>query len=269
MTFEVPLQLLLVFFLVLSRITGLVLLTPIFSSANMPVRMRAFLAVSLAVLVTPLQSLEVGFHQTSWLQLAPLFAGEILLGLMMGFGIRLLFTGVQLAGQVIGHMSGMQLADVYDPGSDTNIPVFSQLLDMLMLAVFLVIGGHRRLMGALLDSFQTVPVGAARMQNSAIEDLKDVFGASFHLSLQVGAPAMIALLAATLILGFVSRTLPQINAIQVGFNVNSMIIFLVLMVSIGAMVGLFEGQFDWLMERLKTLPFLPDSTGELTDAHQP
>lgn len=265
MTFEVPLQLLLVFFLVLSRITGLVLLAPVFSSVNMPVRMRAFLALSLAILVTPLQDLELSFQQTSWLQLAPLFAGEILLGLMMGFGIRLLFIGVQLAGQIIGHMSGMQLADVFDPGSDTNIPVFSQLLDMLMLAVFLVIGGHRRLMGALLDSFQTIPVGAARMQNSAIEDLKDVFGASFNLSLQVGAPAMIALLAATLILGFVSRTLPQINAIQVGFNINSLVIFLVLIVSIGAMVGLFEGRFDWLMERFEAMPFLPEDASVLSD----
>ena len=240
------------------------LLAPVFSSVNMPVRMRAFLAISLAVLVTPLQDLDVAFEQTSWLQLAPIFAGEILLGLMMGFGVRLLFIGVQLAGQVIGHMSGMQLADVFDPSSDTNIPVFSQLLDMLMLAVFLVIGGHRRLMSALLDSFQTIPVGAAQMQNSAIEDLKDVVSASFHLSLQVGAPAMIALLAATLILGFVSRTLPQINAIQVGFNVNSFVIFLVLIVSLGAMVGMFEGQFDWLLDRLDKMPFLPEETAEVS-----
>lgn len=271
MSFQVPVDQLLVFFLVLSRVSGMVLLTPVFSSTNMPVQVRAFIAVSLSLLVTPLQAVDIPSIDNSILNLAPLFGGEILIGLMLGFGIRLIFNGVQLTGQIIGHMSGMQLADVFDPASNTNMPVFSQLLDMTMVAVFLAIGGHRQVVRALLDSFGNVPIGHAKMQQSAITDIQDMIAASFHLGLQIGAPAMISLLLATLILGFISRTLPQINAVQVGFNLNAIVVFLVLMGSLGAAAMIFEGHFDWAMNRLSDLPFAetPPADSAATDTPVP
>jgi flagellar biosynthetic protein FliR len=262
MTLEVSVSALLGFFLVLSRVTGMVLLTPVFSTTQLPMRIRAFIGIALALVITPLQMADLPEIRAGLLGLAPLLAGEILVGLMLGLGIRLVFTGVQLTGQIIGHMSGMQIADVFDPNSSSNIPIYSQLLDLFCIAFFLAIGGHRNVLRALLTSFQDLPIGGSRMERGVIEELEVLIGASFHLGVQIGAPIIVSLLLATLILGFVARTLPQLNVFQVGFNLNSFIVFLVLVFSIGAIAGLFEGHLDWTLERLEQMPFA--RRGEIT-----
>ena len=70
-------------------------------------------------------------------------ANEVAIGLLLGLGVIILFSGVQVAGQIVSQMSGMSLADVFDPGFDENVSVFTQLFYFLTMAVFVAIGGHR------------------------------------------------------------------------------------------------------------------------------
>ena len=105
------------------------------------------LALALAVLITPLQTQPLARPPQTLVDFALLVAGDALVGLTIGVGITILFSGVQVAGQVISQMSGVQIADVYNPGFDANVPVFSQLLFYVSLGVFVIIDGHRRRSG--------------------------------------------------------------------------------------------------------------------------
>ena len=82
-----------------------------------------------------------------------------MLGLALGLAVMILLSGMQLAGQVISQMSGMSLADVANPTFDTSVPIFSQILEMLALAIFFLVGGHRQVIDALLGSFAWMPPG--------------------------------------------------------------------------------------------------------------
>ena len=84
------------------------------------------------------------------IDLAILVANDALVGLLLGLGLMILVSGVQVAGQVINQMSGISLADVFNPGFDADVPVFSQLLYFVTLAAFVIVGGHRMLLEALL-----------------------------------------------------------------------------------------------------------------------
>ena len=68
-------------------------------------------------------------------------------------------TGVQVAGQVISQMSGMSLAEVFAPGGDTSMPLFSNLIWMVAMAMFVVIGGHRAMIDGLLQTYAVLPRG--------------------------------------------------------------------------------------------------------------
>ncbi len=81
-----------------------------------------------------------------------------MIGLVLGLGIKILLAGIQLAGQIISQLSGLALADVFQPNLGTTVPVFSQLLLYVTLAVFVVLGGHRMVMAALLDTFAVLPL---------------------------------------------------------------------------------------------------------------
>ena len=133
----------LLFTFVLARVSGLVMTVPVFTGSEVPMQVRGLLSVGMALVLTPTQW---GVHwpaPTSVIDYAILMAGEMLIGLILGLGIVILLSGMQVAGQIVAQMSGMALAEVLAPGSDEQVPLFSGLLNMTALAVFVVIGGHR------------------------------------------------------------------------------------------------------------------------------
>ena len=65
---------------------------------------------------------------------------------------------------------------------------------------------------------------------------------------------MTALLLSTIVLGLISRTMPQLNIIAIGFGLNSMVVLGGLMFSLGAIAWMFQDQvqitLDLLVESL-------------------
>lgn len=236
--------LLITFVLVLSRTSGLVMSAPIFGTSDIPMRVRAFLAVALAVLVTPLQSGRYAAMPANLVDLTIVLVTELLIGLVLGLGIALLFSGVQIAGQVISQLAGVQLAEVIDPSFNNNVPIFSQILYYVALAVFVVTGGHRQVMEALLDTFTSMPPGNATIPAATIEAFTNLVTQSFVLGIRAAAPAMTALLLATLVLGLLSRTLPQLNLMAVGFGISSLVTLGTLSVSLGMAAWAFQEQVE-------------------------
>ena len=247
---EYGLHLTLVFSLVFARVAGLVMTAPVFGSTNVPKRIRVMLALALAALVTPLQTLELAHNPQTPVDYLLLTAGETLIGVTIGVGITLLFSGLQVAGQIVNQMSGMQLAEVYNPSLQENVPIFSQLLYYVALAVFVTIGGHRRVMSALLDSFASLPPGGGTMPTEIGEMLTTLAAQSFRLGVQAATPIMVAMLLATLVLGLISRTLPQLNVMHVGFGINSMITLCAMALSLGAMAWVFQEHVDPMLNLL-------------------
>ncbi|MEQ8791416.1 MAG: flagellar biosynthetic protein FliR [Pirellulaceae bacterium] len=244
---------LLVFLLVLTRVSGLVMTAPVMGMQTAPVRVRGMVAVALAALVTPLAAEQVYFEHppTSIIDLVTLAAGELVVGLSMGLGTMILFAGLQLTGQIAGQMSGMQLADIFDPGFETNVPLFARLLDLITLAVFLAIGGHREVLRALLDTFQWMPPGEARFSEGVLTMLVELSTQSFVLGIRAAAPIMVSLLLSILVLGLISRTLPQLNVLAVGFSLNTMIMLATLAISLGAIAWLFQQEAGLALETMR------------------
>lgn len=229
-----------VFTLVLARIGALVMLAPIFGSQALPRRVKALLAVALSLLVTP------AFISTSLppventLEYGRLLVNEAVVGLLLGLGTNILFSGVQVAGQVVSQLSGLSLAEVFNPGFDEDVSVFSQLFYFLALAVFVAVGGHRIVMEALLDTFTAAPPGHISLGSNFVDVLVGVLTQSFVLGIRAAAPLMVALLMSNLVLGLISRTLPQINVIAVGFGLNALLTMGLLFLSIGAAAWTFQ-----------------------------
>src|SRR5690606_40465510 len=121
-------------------------------------------------------------------------------------------------------------------GSD----VFSALIQYATLALFVVLGGHRLIVGALLETFVWAPPGQAFYGREFTEVIIGLMTQSFQLGIRAAAPMMIALLLATLVLGLVSRTLPQINVIAVGFGLNSLVTIGGLMLTMGIIAWAFQ-----------------------------
>jgi flagellar biosynthesis protein FliR len=240
-----------VFTLVLARTGALVMTAPIFGSLAMPRQVRALLAVTISLLVTPV---FLGTSLTpvdNVLEYAHLLVNEALIGLLLGLGLNILFSGIQVAGQIVSQLSGLSLADVFNPGFEEDVSVFSQLFYFLTLAVFVAIGGHRIVTEALLQTFMFLPPGQAMLGDTFVDVLIGILSQSFVLGIRAAAPLMVALFLSTVVLGLISRTLPQINILIVGFPLNSLLTLALLFLSIGGVTWTFQEPIVEVMQEVQ------------------
>ena len=229
-----------VFTLVLARTGALVMTAPIFGTQAMPRQVRALLAVAMSLLVTPV-FLHTSMPPTENLgEYGRLMANEVLVGLLLGLAMNVLFSGIQVAGQLVSQLSGLSLADVFNPGFNEDVSIFSQLFYFLTLAVFVAVGGHRIVTQALLETFSALPPGHAALGSNVVEVITSIITQAFALGIRAAAPLITALLLSNLVLGLISRTLPQINVIAVGFGLNSLLALGLLFLSIGAAAWTFQ-----------------------------
>lgn len=229
-----------VFTLVLARTSTLVMTAPIFGSPGLPRQVRALIAVTISLLVTPVYLGASLPPIEQFVDYGRLLANEALTGLLLGLSMNILFSGVQVAGQVVSQMSGLSIADVFNPAFEEEASVFSNLFYFLTMAVFVAVGGHRLVTEALLDTFAAAPPGHAALGHDFVEVLTNVVTLSFALGIRAAAPLLTALLLSNLVLGLISRTLPQINVIVVGFGINSLLALGVLFLSLGAAAWTFQ-----------------------------
>jgi flagellar biosynthetic protein FliR len=241
------------FTLVLTRVSGLFVTAPVFGTTEAPATVRALLSFALTLLLMP----------TQWGASLALPAGlgpyvlavgaELLVGMCLGMGLVILLAGIQMAGELISRIGGLTLSDIFDPTVGDNVPLFSKLLSLISTAVFMLIGGHRVVLRGLLDTFHTIPPGGSLAMvlghkpigdGNLLPSLADMFVVlttqSFSLGIRASMPIVTAVLLATLVLGLIGRTLPQLNVLVLGFGLNAMLTFGILAVSLGAMVLVFQ-----------------------------
>ncbi len=231
---------LLLFTLVLARVGALLATAPLFGVSAVPLHVRALLALMLALLILPLQwdiALPLPGH---WLNYAILLGNEVVIGACLGLGVAILVYAMGLAGELVSSASGLTLSDVVDPSTEESIPHFSRLMMLATVCVFLCIGGHRMVMAGLLDTFQAIPPGSCVYPHALVDAFTTLVVQSFSLGIRAAAPAVTALLLATLALGLIGRTLPQLNLFAVGFGLNAMLTF--------ALLGLVLGTAAWAFQ---------------------
>lgn len=249
----------LIFTLVLTRVSGLVISVPIYGTPETPMQVRALLAVALAVLVAPTQLDVVVNDPGSLTNYLIVLASELFIGLILGLGVTILFSGVQMTGQLVAQASGMAMANVVDPSSGEEIPELARLLFWVTIAVYVILGGHRIVMAGLLNTFAAMPLGSGLAPPSLeaiVQTLQILVGQSFSLGVRAAGPLLTSLLLATLVVALIGRTLPQLNVMVLGFGLNSVLTFGVLALSIGAAVWVFQDELvatvDLLMEAFQT-----------------
>lgn len=238
------------FALILGRVGALVMTAPLFGTQTLPMQVRGLLAVALSLLVMPLHATQTLPSAWNLLDFGRLMVNEVLIGLLLGVGVTILLSGVQLAGHLVSQLSGLSLADVFDPAMEEQASVFTQLLYFLTLAMFVALGGHRLVMQALLETFVWAPPGRAELGDNYIEAVVTLLTQSFRLGIRAAAPLMASLLLATLLLGLIGRALPQLNVLVLGFGVNSLLTLAMLFVTVGAVAWTFQEPLTATLEVL-------------------
>lgn len=236
-----------VFLTVLSRISPILMLMPPLTSASVPMRVRALLVIAIALLMTPLVTPSATSIPSDLMHMVIGVCGEVLLGLLLGSIILMAVVSLQLAGQAVGFLAGFDMATVVDPGSNEEMPVISNLLGLLATAFVLLLGGHRLIIECAIDSFVRYPAGGVFFETHWLDELQQILSHTFVVGIRAAAPLAVALLLSNVVTSLLARTLPQLNILSIGFNVNIGSLLLVLFVSLGSVGWVFQSELaNWI-----------------------
>jgi flagellar biosynthetic protein FliR len=201
----------------LARISGLMLVAPIFSATTIPVRIRLGITLILTMVLAPLAPLDI--RPLSAAGVATL-AQQILIGAALGFVLKLVFEAVSFAGQYVSQAMSLGFAEVVNPGIGGTTPVLSQFYMMLVTLIFLVMNGHLQLIDLLAESFRSLPVGQDGIGTNGLWGVLSFATHLFSGAVRVALPALTALLVVNLGFGAIARSAPSMNLFAVGFPIT-------------------------------------------------
>ena len=201
------------------RVLAMFTAAPVFSQRSIPMRAKVGLAFLVAVCA---QATLVGQPVVSVNSAAALgtLVQQIVVGLAIGFAVRLVFAALEVAGELIGLQMGLNFASFFDPASNAQISAISRFFVQIGTLMFIVINGHLLLLMAVVKSFDAFPVDGNFMQSLAQMRIYEMGSAVFASAFWIALPMIAMLLFVNLALGIISRVAPQMNIYAVGFPVT-------------------------------------------------
>ena len=221
------------------RILGLMIAAPLFGNQRFPVRMRVGLALLITIVVAPTLPAMPDIAPDSPAGLG-IFMQQLLIGLAMGFAVRLVFTAVEMAGELIGLQMGLGFAVFYDPQHSSQMPVVGQFLGLVATLTFLALDGHLLMISVLAESFRAMPISATAVDPQAWRAVAGWGSHILYAALLLSLPVMAALLTTNLALGVLTRAAPQLNVFAVGFPITLAVGFGALLLSLPFFTPVFQ-----------------------------
>ncbi len=208
------------FVVVLVRTAVILSALPLLGGRIVPKRIKVGLAAAISVILTPVVTFTL---PPNWLEPAHLvmaLGSEILVGLVLGFAMRLIMAAVELAGSVLGFQVGFAMANVLDPVSQVQTPVFGQLLTVLATLLYFQIDGHLLLLMALGSSFQLIPPFGAHLSAPLLPDVTGLIQRTYETGLRLALPVMAATFLVHITMGVLGRLVPQMNMLLTSFPIT-------------------------------------------------
>lgn len=207
------------------RVLALFTAAPIFNSRAVPARVRVAAAAAIAFVAAPLAPVPnlslasagsgTALALTSGTGLA-MVAQQLVIGLALGFAVRLLMSAFEAAGEVIGLQMGLSFAGFVNPQGGSQ-PAVASWLHTLAMLLFLSLNAHLLVLDALLATFRSLPIAAQPLEALAAIQLVPLGADVFRLALTLSLPAIALMAVINMALGLASRIAPQLSIFSVGF----------------------------------------------------
>ena len=228
--------------MVVARVAGLAVQGPVLSSPAIPVRIKALLVLSLGLAVYPTVSAHAALPVagTSLAMAAPLLLVEFAIGVFIGFMASMPLLAAQFGGMSMGQQIGLGFARFYNPAIGDESDALEQILFFLALATFIALGGIESMFSSVVASFGSLPAGSIPAMFTGTADVSPVavftgaLGGAFELGLRVAAPLLAIVCLETVVMGYLSKSVPQLNVMSIGFPVRIIVGLGVIVASLAA-----------------------------------
>ena len=207
------------FSLILMRMSGFILLNPILGRRNIPMQVKAGF---IFVLTLTVYSFSAGdaFDIANPLEYGFLLLKEFAAGYVIGYVTELFFFVITFAGYVMDFQMGLSMSTVYDPQSNTQVPITGSLLQAFYVLLFFSVDGHLALMKILLQSAEIVPYGGIVITQNLALRVIDLFSECVIMGIKFAFPILAAEFLIEIGVGILNKIVPQINIFVINIQLK-------------------------------------------------
>lgn len=221
------------------RLSAMLFAAPILGARTVPVRIRIVLGIVLTILLQPVLPVSAEIEALSATGLLTALQ-QIAIGVVMGMTLQIMFSAFVMAGMITATTMGLSFASTVDPQNGIQVPMIGQLYLIMGTLMFLGLDGHLLLIEILAASFLAWPVGGTLFDSNLYLSI-GLFGTQMFLAaVMIALPATMGVLLVNLGLGVVTRAAPQLNIFSVGFPITILSGFVLILLSIPLITGVFE-----------------------------
>ena len=237
----------------LTRILGAIAASPLYGHPSFRARGKVLLGVMLAMIIAPVIPAVPAADPMSMAGLLILMQ-EFLIGVAMGFSMRIVFAAVEMAGEIASATMGLGFASVFDPMTRGRSAAVSQFLVLISTMAFLAVDAHLVLLEALGESFVTMPISATPASSNLALQLVKWGSTIFSVGLQLSLPIVAALLITNVALGILTRAAPQLNIFGIGFPVSLGVGLILISQTLPYLSIPLQNLFNQGLETMRSIP---------------
>lgn len=238
------------FILVFARLASMVAFSPILGSGTVPVTVKTGFSFLLSILVFPIVSRSFPVLPESTGAFWILIGREVMIGVLIGVVGNLMFSAVQLSGQIFGMQVGFGIVNVIDPMTEEQISILGQFEFIFAVLIFLSFNGHHVMLRIIAESYQILPMNAFYFSENLGYSMIGWLSKMFIIAFKIGMPIIFTLLLVSVSMGLLARTVPQMNVFIVGLPIQIFVGLFVLAASLSLISYLLRGYFDMMFHDL-------------------
>lgn len=235
------------FFLIVLRMGGLVLASPIFGRVNVPLLAKLGLVLCLSYLMFIIFPQTTPIEYSTMISFLILCAGELLLGMALAFVTNIFFSLVAFtAGQLIDMQIGFGIVNVFDAQNNTQVPMMGNVLNIMLILVFFIVDGHLKLIEMLYLTVDRMPMGTLMMSPTVGITALEIFTRAFMLGAMMALPILASGLTIEILFGMMMRAVPQIHMFVVGIPLKMLVGLILFVITLPMFVNFSNRIFNEL-----------------------
>lgn len=248
-----------IYMLIFIRFIGLITVMPVIGGTGMPIMARLGLALIFAGIVYTSGNITDVYYVDSVMGYMILMLKEFVVGWILGYIVYFMFNVTYFAGHLTDQQIGFSMANVFDPVTQTQVPISGNLYYFVFCALFITSGSYRTLIRTIFYSFKAVPLGSAVIvgNEKLVYLIMGLMGKFLVTGVMLALPIMGTILVVDVALGVLVKAVPRMNVFVVGMPLKVFIgliaIWLIVPMFAQAFSSMYNVINEYLLSALKVM----------------
>lgn len=232
------------FFITFIRISGMFLTLPLFSDKLISTPIKLTIALLLTLALSPIVSQYIPLQPTNVSVLALVIITELAIGILMGISARFFIYAVNIAGDFMSTLMGLQSSSMFDPSTGTNSTTLSKMLTLMALAAFLALDLHLYVIKAFIESYSIIPYNYNIDLGELSFAIISLVSKITILGIKIASPVVITNFLINIALGILNRLVPQVQVFFISMPLTMLVGVFILVLTVSSMIILFTEEIE-------------------------